>query len=153
MKESLSSIPSKLEGTRTHLSENPVNQIGMDHWNGSGTMLRCSNRRGPNRLLLIEILPQFACELEQLLKKQGKQNLAAQVPTLAVLDRCRCEDGFCSSFYTQPKPKGAYGPGHESFDLDAQTGMVILDVVSGVIAHVEILNRDDIRKPLLAALP
>jgi hypothetical protein len=31
--------------------------------------------------------------------------------------------------------------------------MVILDVVSGVIAHVEVLNPDDIRKPLITAFP
>jgi hypothetical protein len=104
-------------------------------------------------LLLIEILPQLARELEELLKKHGKLDLAAQVSTLTVVDRCRCGDNFCSSFYTQPKPVGAYGPGHDCFDLDADTGMVILDVVSGVIAHVEILNRDNIRMPLLAALP
>jgi hypothetical protein len=31
--------------------------------------------------------------------------------------------------------------------------MVVLDVVSGLIAHVEILNRDDVRTLLVAALP
>jgi hypothetical protein len=38
-------------------------------------------------------------------------------------------------------------------DLDAVTGMVILDVVAGRIAHVEVLNRDDTRKRLIAAIP
>lgn len=104
-------------------------------------------------MFLIKILPQFARELEQLLQRQGKFDLAAQVSTLAVVDRCRCGDNFCSSFYTQPKPEGHYGPDHDCFDLDAETGIVILDVVSGVIAHVEVLNRDDIRKPVLAAFP
>jgi hypothetical protein len=31
--------------------------------------------------------------------------------------------------------------------------MVVLDVVSGLIAQVEILNREDIRTLLVAALP
>jgi hypothetical protein len=31
--------------------------------------------------------------------------------------------------------------------------MVLLDVVSGLIAHVEVLNRDDIREPVITALP
>jgi hypothetical protein len=31
--------------------------------------------------------------------------------------------------------------------------MLILDVVAGTIAHVELLNRDDIRQTLIAAIP
>lgn len=104
-------------------------------------------------MLLIEILPQLARELEQLLNGRGELELAAQISTLEVVDRCRCGDDFCSSLYTQPKPAGSYGPDHRSFDLDAAKGMVILDVVSSLIAHVEILNRDDLRRPLVAALP
>jgi hypothetical protein len=38
-------------------------------------------------------------------------------------------------------------------NLDADEGMVLLDVVTGTIAHVEILNRDDIRRKLIAQLP
>ena len=95
----------------------------------------------------------LALELENLLKKRGEVELAAQVPQLKVVDRCRCGDDFCSSFYTQPKPEGSYGPGHRCLDLDAAEGMLVLDVVAGTIAHVEILNRNDIRQTLIAALP
>lgn len=104
-------------------------------------------------MLLTDALPKLAVELEQLLKKHGESELAAQVSALAIVDRCRCGDDFCASFYTRPKPKGAYGPDHRCLDLDAEKGMVILDVVSGVIAHVEVLNRDDVRKQLTAAFP
>ena len=104
-------------------------------------------------MLLTEILPLLARELELLLKKQGEFELAAQVPQLRIVDRCRCGDDFCSSFHTQPKPEGSYGPGHRSMDLDAAEGMVILDVVAGTIAHVEVLYREDIRQKLIAALP
>jgi hypothetical protein len=38
-------------------------------------------------------------------------------------------------------------------DLDADKGMMLLDVVAGTIAHVEVLHRDDIRTKLLAQLP
>jgi hypothetical protein len=38
-------------------------------------------------------------------------------------------------------------------DLDADEGMVLLDVVAGTIAHVEILHRDDIRRKLTAQIP
>jgi hypothetical protein len=104
-------------------------------------------------LSLTRTLPAFASELELLLSEQGERELASQVSTLAIIDRCRCGDGFCSSFYTQPQPEGAYGPNHRSLVLDAAEGMIILDVVSGLIAQVEVLNRDDVRKPLMAAFP
>jgi hypothetical protein len=102
---------------------------------------------------LTEILPLLADELEQLLKKAGKPLLAAQVSQLTIVERCRCGDDFCASFYTQPKPEGKYGPGHDCMDLDAAEGMLLLDVVDGTIAHIEILNRDDIRQKLITAFP
>jgi hypothetical protein len=104
-------------------------------------------------VLLVNVLPELAREVEQLLKNQGKFDLAAQVLELVIVDRCRCGDSFCASFYTQPKPRAAYGPNHDSFDLDASEGMLLLDVVSGKIVHVEVLNRDDVRRKLVAALP
>ena len=58
-------------------------------------------------MLLTEILSLLARELELLLKKQGEFELASQVAQLRIVDRCRCGDDFCSSFYTQPKPEGS----------------------------------------------
>jgi len=75
------------------------------------------------------------------------------VVQLTIVDRCRCGDDFCSSFYTLPKPEGHYGPSHRCLDLDAAEGMLLVDVVAGKIAHVEVLNRSDIRHDLLAAMP
>jgi hypothetical protein len=60
---------------------------------------------------LIEILPVFAEEIEELLKKQNESKLAAQIASLAIVDRCRCGEDFCAAFYVEPKPHGAYGPG------------------------------------------
>jgi hypothetical protein len=104
-------------------------------------------------VLLADTLPEFALELERLLAKAGQPELAAQVPGLRIVDRCRCGDDFCSSFYTQPKPQGSYGAGHNTLELDPDEGMILLDVVGGAIAHVEILNRDDIRRKLFARIP
>jgi hypothetical protein len=104
-------------------------------------------------VLLAETLPELARELEQLLAKAGESKLAAHVSQLAIVERCRCDDDFCSSFDTQPKPKGRYGADHGSIDLDAAQGILILDVVGGKIAQVEVLNRDDIRTKLIADLP
>ena len=104
-------------------------------------------------MLLAEILPSFADELEQLLRKEGETELAAQVPRLSIVDRCRCGDDFCASFYTQRKPEGAYGPGHDCMELEPAEGMLILDVMAGTIVHIEVLHRNDIRQKLLSLLP
>jgi len=104
-------------------------------------------------MLLTETLPSFAAELEQLLRKEGHPELAAQVSALKIVDRCRCGDDFCASFYTERKPQGAYGPGHRCVELEPETGMLILDVVADKIVHVEVLYRHDIRERLRASLP
>ena len=103
--------------------------------------------------MLKDALPGLADELAQLLVAAGQQSLADQVPELSIVDRCRCGDDFWASFYTLPKPHGGYGAGHDCFDLDAEKGMIVLDVVSGCIAHIEVLNRDEVRRDLIAALP
>ncbi|MGB6716816.1 MAG: hypothetical protein WBE47_07695 [Candidatus Acidiferrales bacterium] len=111
------------------------------------------NQQTEKRLLLTDALPAFASELRQLLIENGEPELAAQVPGLMIFDRCRCGDDFCATFYTQPTPNGSYGSGHRNVALRPDEGMVILDVVSGEIACVEVLDQKDIREKLDAALP
>ncbi len=101
-----------------------------------------------NQTLVSDALPAFAAELQRLLTEAGEPELAAQVPGLVILERCRCDDDFCATFYTQPKPEGAYGPGHRNVALTPEEGMLILDVVGGKIACVELLYRDEIRRKL-----
>jgi hypothetical protein len=100
-------------------------------------------------MLLTETLPELAQELQQLLEAK-KPELAVQVPTLRIVEGCGCGDGFCASFYTQPKPKGAYGPDHYTLLLEPTQGMLMLDVVDGVISFVEVLQRPDVRRKLIA---
>jgi len=104
-------------------------------------------------ILVKDALPELADELAQLLEEAGEYYLATQVPGLRIVERCGCGDDFCATFYTQPKPLGSFGVGHRNVVLDPERGMVILDVVSGTIACVEVLYRDDIGKRLNAALP
>src|ERR1700757_2220599 len=101
-------------------------------------------------MLLVDALPELAEELQELLADAGQAELASQIPALRIVDRCRCGDYFCASFYTQPKPNGSYGPGHDCLELESAEGMLILDVVAGEIAHVEVLNRDSVRQRLMA---
>jgi hypothetical protein len=105
------------------------------------------------RLLLTDTFPSFATELRRLLEEHGEPELAAQVPGLMSLDRCRCRDDICATFYTQPKPNGGFGPGHRNVRLMKEQGMLILDVVAERIACVEVLDRDDVREKLDAVLP
>ena len=103
--------------------------------------------------VLSDAFPLLSQELQQLLRDAGETDLASQVPGLRIVDRCRCGDDFCASFYTLPKPNGAYGPGQRNVALTPAKGMLILDVVDDVIAQVEVLYRNDIRPKLLAVLP
>jgi len=111
------------------------------------------NQQEENHLLLTDTLPAFAAELRQLLEEQGEPELAAQVAGLMIFDRCRCGDDFCATFYTQPKPEGSFGSGHHNLRLVPRKGMLILDVVSGEIACVEVLDRSDVREKVLSVLP
>jgi hypothetical protein len=112
-----------------------------------------SNGSAEKRQPLAEVLPEFAAELRQLLEEKGESELAAQVPGLLILDRCRCGDDICATFYTQPKPNGGYGPGHRTAVLAPEEGMLLVDVVAEGIACIEILDRKDIRQKLQEVLP
>lgn len=113
------------------------------------------NQQSEKRPLLADILPGFAVELRQLLVEVGEPELAAQVSELSIFDRCRCgDDVCCGTFYTQPKPKGSFGPGLRNLRLLPDDGaLLILDVVDGEIACVELLDRPDVREKLEAVIP
>ena len=103
--------------------------------------------------LLTNAMPELAQELESLLVKDGESDLAVQVRQLHIVDRCRCGDDFCATFYTVTRPNGAWGAGHRNISLDCETGMLILDVVNDKITCVEVLDRDEIRHRLHEVLP
>jgi hypothetical protein len=102
---------------------------------------------------LADILPEFAIELKTLLEDSNQRELAEQVSRLVIFDRCRCGDSFCASFYTQPKPDGAYVGDHDTIELEPKDGMILLEVVEARIAHVEVLYRDEIREILISRIP
>ena len=103
--------------------------------------------------LLQDALPDLADELTALLRSQNERDLAEQVPRLPLVDRCRCEDDFCATLYTAPKPQGAYGPNHESISLNPSSGQFILDLVDRKIVCIEILFREDLRSRVLQLFP
>jgi len=86
--------------------------------------------------------PRFAVELAVALREAGEDGLVDQVDSLRVLRECGCGDDFCQSFYTQPPPAGAYGPGHRNVGLiPHRPYMLILDVVDDLIMYVEVIDR------------
>ena len=103
--------------------------------------------------LLQDAFPELAAELRTLLGIAGQAELASQIASLQIIDRCRCGDDFCATFYTILKPKGARGVGHETIPLDCEDGHLNVDVVDGGIVSVEVLYRDSVRDKLLQLLP
>jgi len=101
--------------------------------------------------LLRDAAPEFAAELRMLLRDAGEHDLAAQVEHLKIVDRCRCGDDFCSTFYTAPRPNGPWAPLHYTIGLNP--GMLHVDVLGDKIVCVEVLSRDDVRTKIHAALP
>jgi hypothetical protein len=91
---------------------------------------------------LVSRWPVLAAELESALRAAAEPGLADQVATLQEVATCDCGDDFCQSFYTQPEPDGAYGPGHRNIVLSPDgPGMLVLDVVKDQIMYVEIVSR------------
>ena len=99
--------------------------------------------------LLRAVYPDFAAELISLLNDDGHTDLAICAYDLRIIARCGCTDDFCQSFYTAPKPDGAYGPGHSNVPLFTNHdhgGMIVLDVVNGQIMFVEVLFYPPLRE-------
>jgi hypothetical protein len=95
-----------------------------------------------------DLFPPFAAEIESLCRREGRPDLADQIRVLPVVARCTCGEGNCAHFYTAPLPRGSYGPGHANLVLPADRGMVVLDIVAGRIAAVEVLDRPEVKRVL-----
>ncbi|MER7009683.1 hypothetical protein ABT297_42495 [Dactylosporangium sp. NPDC000555] len=92
--------------------------------------------------LLCKTWPIFTTELAAALGAHGEDRLTDQVDWLRIVQVCGCGDDFCQSFYTAPKPSGAYGKGHRNVCLKPPwPGYLILDVLHDDIVYVEVLYR------------
>jgi len=95
-----------------------------------------------------EVAPTLAGEIEASLIQMARPDLGKQIGELEIVSRCGCGDSFCNSFYVGPPPKGAWGPDYDCVPVSMERGMVVLDVVEGQIQHVEVLDREELTKPL-----
>jgi len=102
---------------------------------------------------VVDLVPDLAAELARLLQAAGRRDLADQLSTLRIVERCRCRDDFCATFYTAPPPRGAWGPGHETVALHPDEGYLNIDVLNGQIVSVEVLYRNNVRDLLRTLLP
>ena len=102
---------------------------------------------------LIEQFPDFGAELAALLRQEGEDDLAATVPNLTIVDRCRCGDDFCSTMYTVSRPVDSWGRSHRNVALHSGKGELILDILDFEIVCIEVLFRDEIRSRLLELMP
>ena len=100
--------------------------------------------------LVAELLPDLATELAEALLDDGEAGLASQVSSLRIVELCGCDDDFCASFYTLPKPDGGWGSDQKNVVPPVKNGLVVLDVVDGIIRYVEVIDRDDVRGILLS---
>ena len=99
---------------------------------------------------LREIEPDLVIEIHTLLLQEGYPALAAQVAELKIYDRCRCADGFCGTFYTSPRPWPTRGTDDFTIGLSSTLSA---DVIDAKIVAIEVLNREDTRSRIHAAVP
>jgi len=99
--------------------------------------------------LVSDVLPGLARRMGAALDAQGEERLAAQVPGLRITAVCRCDQPSCGSFHTLRRPmKRWFMHGRQVELADGEPGEVVIDVVRGEIAYVEVLNLDDVREAL-----
>jgi hypothetical protein len=97
--------------------------------------------------LLSACAPAFAGELEELLRRAGRPELADQVPGLRIAALCRCEVEGCASFSTALPIKRWFRRGKL-----VEAGEVVVNTIDGEIVFVEVLRRPDVRSALRASV-
>ena len=96
--------------------------------------------------LVSSFLPQLAERIETALRAQGESRVADQVAELRITGACQCGQPFCGSFQTLNRPlKRWFMRGRQIELRDGGSGEIVLDVVRGEIAYVEVLYLDDVR--------
>ena len=107
--------------------------------------------------LVGDALPSFAPELERLLAAESSE-LAAQVGGLHLVGPCLCRQSDCATFHVTSDRAAPPAPGYganelECLDLEAEGGLVVVDVEGGRLRTVEVLGRDDVERELDAVIP
>jgi hypothetical protein len=97
-------------------------------------------------LLVAAVLPELAERMETALRAQGEPRVADQVAALRITGPCTCGQSFCGSFQTLNTPlKRWFMRGRQIELRDGLPGEIVVDVVRGEIAYVEVLHLDHVR--------
>ena len=114
-----------------------------------GARRPAQGRRMSEQPLVGTVLPGLAGRMEAALRARGEARLADQIAGLRITAVCLCDQPFCGSFHTLGRPmKRWFIRGRQIELADGGPGEVVIDVVRGEIAYVEVLYLDDVRKAL-----
>lgn len=89
-------------------------------------------------------MPDFALELEKALRSDNLNELADSIRSLEIKGRCSCGDLWCSTFYVGGPQDSLIEKSDGTVCLDANAGMVNVDIVNGKITTIEVLDRIDV---------
>jgi hypothetical protein len=99
--------------------------------------------------LLASVLPELGERIEAALRAQGEGRIADRVAGLRITGPCTCGQPFCGSFQTLRTPLKRWLMRGRQIELqDGGPGEIVVDVVRGEIAYVEVLYLDDVRDAL-----
>jgi hypothetical protein len=112
------------------------------------------------RTLLSEILPVFYEELHGLLMRNGRSDLADQLPNLEVVGRCGCGQADCGTVHVKGGrtlnvvEENVIGVKHGgTINLEADKGYVIVDLDNfGRWMTIEAICREDVHQELEAGV-
>jgi hypothetical protein len=100
---------------------------------------------------LADVMPNLANELKDALFDMGEYKLARSIDKLPVVERCRCGNDDCGTFYTMEKEK--WKDKHLRHLVPGCDDIYEVDVYDGTIVCIEILDRDDVSETLRKLLP
>ncbi len=89
-------------------------------------------------MLVHELFPELAKQIFRDLRRLKRTDLAAQVMSLHIADRCRCGSEACGTFYTQGTESRKRMPRHGT-DLMLECGANVTEV-DGRIVEIETLD-------------
>jgi len=100
---------------------------------------------------LIDVMPELADEIREVLFDMGEYKLAKSVAALSLVDRCRCGEVDCATFYTMERAKWQDKP--LKHVVPGKDDILEVDVLDDTIVCVEILDREEISAVLRRLLP
>ena len=97
-------------------------------------------------LHLVDALPEFAAELSRGLAELGHKELATSVNSIVIVERCKCDETGCITFYAVPKTVTNQRPCKTA--MPVVKGLTCVQYIGQQIVWVEALGRPEDREKL-----